>query len=153
MNAIERPDDSSERAFHYSTIFAWGLFDKDSEESRFMRRRMWIGSLVFVVGLFFFARLRQALGPELGPYALVPFGLFATAWIGSGFVQYLRRLDEMQRQIQYESIAVTYGIVMVVAMVAACVQPSTGRLVDPLNLVFAEIVRNLALVVAAWRRA
>ena len=122
MNAIERPDDSSERAFHYSTIFAWGLFDKDSEESRFMRRRMWIGSLVFVVGLFFFARLRQALGPELGPYALVPFGLFATAWIGGGFefsphwmvlgrISYANPTND-ESGVELSTKATTFGVIL-----------------------------------------
>jgi hypothetical protein len=147
------PDDPTDRPFRYSSIFWWGLFDKNSEGSRYMRRRSWIGLAFVAAGILLTPMLRAPLGPEIARFVPVIFGFAAAVWIATTFTRYLRCLDEMQRQLHYEPMAITYGVVMAAALVLGCLQLTIDWRFNPLYVVFAEPIRGLALAVVTRRRA
>ena len=147
------PDDRSDRPFSYRSMLWWGLFDKNSEGSRYMRRRFWIGFAFLAAGMLLAPTLRAAVGPETSRFVPVAVGFAAAVWIATSFTKYLCYLDEMQRQLHYESMAITYGVIMAAAVVLGCLQLTIDWSFNPLYVIFAEPIRGLALTFVTRKRA
>ena len=147
------PDDPSDRPFSYSSIFWWGMFDKNSEGSRYMRQRLLVGFAIVLAGIPLAALVSRLGSSDLAKLAPAALGLAGAVWIATGFTRYMRYLDEMQRQLHYESIAITYAVVMAVAIFAGAVQMPFEWDFNPLYLVLAEPIRGVVLAFVTRRRA
>ena len=150
---ISQAPDEDGRPFRYRTIAWWGLFDRNSPGSRYYRRRALEGLLLVLAGVIFTPATRSLLGAEAAAYVPAVLGLAAVGWILRGFLGYLRFLDEMQRQLQYEAMAIAYAVVMAAVIGLGIVRTSFPFEFEPLLVVLAEPVRGVALAWVSRRRA
>lgn len=88
---------------------------------------------------------------------LAPVGVALIVW---AYVRYLGQLDELRRLIQLEALAFSYGTVMTLGafwlgfnITDFAFASSTGGGVVFYTLLLAEVLRGVALVVLARRRA
>lgn len=139
----------------YRSLLSMGYFGPDTQSGRDLRRRVTVGALL------------TALGPGLGRIPtlpagravgalLAPLGIVVIIW---AYCRYLARLDELGRLIQLESLALSYGTVMVLGafwlgfnVTDFAFATSAGGAVVFYTLVLAELLRGVALAVLARRR-
>ena len=146
MNDRARPP-----AFRWLT--RWSYFDRGSSGDRYVRRRTWM-NLALVLTLILLAKgADRFVGPGSGRIVVVAAGLLFAVWIPMGILRYIRHLDEMQRQIHLESIAVSYALIMAAAVGFGVLSMAFGWTFNPLYLVGFELVRGAALSWLTWRRA
>ena len=131
----------------------WNYFDKGSDGDRYVRRRTWT-NLGLILAIVLLAKAADLFAvPGDGRVVVAVAGLLVAVWIPIGLMRYMRHLDEMQRHIHYESIAVSYGLIMAAAVGFGVLSMAFGWTFNPLYLIGFEIVRGAALSWLTWRRA
>ncbi len=106
------------------------------------------GLLTLLVGAMLAAPWLGTVLPG-GKLFLIPGTALAVGWILFAFRRYLAQLDELSLRIQYEAIAFSFGMTLLLGVTAASASSVTHLTVHPGWIVMAEPLRGLGLVLAA----
>ena len=134
---------------YWTLLFCWH-FGRTTPAAKRLGRHNGIA----VLGLAAFVWISHSLAPQPGAKALaVPAVALAIGWMALGYRNYFRELDELSRLIQYEAIAFSYGIVLVLWAAAATAAnwAVPGFTINPAWVFIAEPLRGIGLVLAARR--
>jgi hypothetical protein len=132
----------------YASLLILGIFGASDPAGKRVSFRGRIAAVVFLVGVFMLQLETALIITTLGRVAMVGAALL----LGWAWAQYLGSLDELSRLIQLEAFAWSYGGLFVVGFLASALGggPMVAS-VDPIWIVFGELIRGPALVMVARR--
>lgn len=126
-------------------MVALGTFGSDTAAARRYHRRVFGALALLVVWLIGLPALTGVSGRGLVAAATPIMGLLFLAFITFEFWLYLKSLDELARRMQFEAMAYTYMIGMLLAVTLGIAAIYFGWRLNPLWFIFLEPVRGLCL--------
>ncbi len=135
---------NNEKHWPYSSLLFFGYFGKNSPGGKRLFWRTWISILVFFVGMFMIEVLDQSshIMLQIAAVSFIPTAIFIVMW---AYREYLNELDELSQMIQYKAFAFSYGLAMAIAVTLYATNFQFGIYLPALWVIFAEILRGVAL--------
>jgi hypothetical protein len=131
----------------YWSLFFCGHFGKATPASRRLNRETLLGLALLGVAIVAVALLNSV--SPYGKLVFIPGVALSVGWILLAFRRYFTQLDELSLRIQYEAIAFSFAVTLLLGVTASAATIVTNLTINPLWLVIAEPLRGLGLVLAA----